>query len=224
VNPDDPAAAMPAEEPVYELTGWRRMALWPLGLLVRLWARSLRIEIAEEDLRAISKNDRPLAIVLWHNRLFLAPEIVRRYRRRAVYALVSASRDGAWLAAFFTHLGLRSVRGSSTHQGREAARALIERLRAGCDVGITPDGPKGPQYDFKAGAFIVTRRAATPVILIGARFFSAWRLRKSWDGFYLPRPFSRVHMSCTCVSAEEVRSRDMTVERLRDRLVAINPD
>jgi lysophospholipid acyltransferase (LPLAT)-like uncharacterized protein len=223
LNSED-TSATPAEEPVYELTGWRRLALWPLGLLVRLWARSLRVEIDEEDLRAISKNDEPLTIVLWHNRLFLAPEIVRRYRRRSVYALVSASRDGAWLAAFFSHLGLHSVRGSSTHQGREAARALIGRLRAGCDVGITPDGPKGPQYDFKAGAFIVTRRAATPVILVGARYFSAWRLRKSWDGFYVPRPFSRVRMFSTCIPAGEIRSRDMTVARLRDRLMAINPD
>ncbi len=223
MNAEDNDHATLADEPVYELAGWRRLVLWPLGLLVRLWARSLRIEIDDDDLRRITKNDEPLAIVLWHNRLFLAPEIVRRYRRRQVYALVSASRDGAWLAAFFSYIGLKSVRGSSTHQGREAARALIEKLRAGHDLGITPDGPRGPKYDFKAGAFIVTRRAAAPVLLIGGTFSSAWRL-KSWDGFYLPRPFSRVQMSCTCVTAQEIRSRDMTVPLLRDRLMAINPD
>ena len=210
-------------EPVFELTGWRRIAVRFLGLLARAWGRSLRFEIAPEDLRNITKNDEPLAIILWHNRLFLAAEIVRRYRRRPAYALVSASQDGAWLAAFFESVGLRSVRGSSSHLGREAVAALVDTLRAGCDIGVTPDGPRGPMYDFKGGAYIVTRRAGTPALLLGGRFAAARRL-KSWDGFYLPRPFSRVQISCRLVSAAELHAPDMTLAALRDRLVAINPD
>jgi lysophospholipid acyltransferase (LPLAT)-like uncharacterized protein len=212
-----------APETVYELTGWRRAAVWPLGWLARLWGRSLRFELAEEDRRNITNSDEPLTIVLWHNRLFLAAEIVRRYRRRPVFALVSASQDGAWLAAFFTAIGMHCVRGSSSHLGREAVTALVEKLHAGCDIGITPDGPRGPMYDFKGGAYIVARRAGAPAILLGGRFTIARRL-KSWDGFYLPLPFSRVLMSCRPVSAAELRAPDMTVAALRDRLMAINPD
>ena len=221
----NPAADVPAAaaEPVCELTGWRRLAVWLLGLLAQVWGRSLRFELTEEDRRNITKNDEPLSIVLWHNRLFLAAEIVRRYRRRPAYALVSASQDGAWLAAFFAAVGLRSVRGSSSHFGREAASALIEKLRGGADIGITPDGPRGPMYEFKGGAYIVTRRAGTPALLLGARFAAARRLR-SWDGFYLPRPFSRVQLSCRQVSAAELRAPGMTIDALRDRLLALNPD
>jgi len=59
-------------------------------------------ETTAADLQAFTKNDEPVAIVLWHNRLFLSAEIVRRYRQgRPAYALVSASKDGAWLSAFF---------------------------------------------------------------------------------------------------------------------------
>jgi hypothetical protein len=209
---------------VQYIAGWRRLVLWPLGLLARLWGRTLRFDVAPEDLRNISKCDEPVAIILWHNRLFLAAEIVRRFRQgRPAYSLVSASRDGAWLDAFFSTVGMRTVRGSSQKLGREAVRALIAKLREGYDIGITPDGPRGPRYDFKAGALIVARRAGVPALLIGARFTSARRL-KSWDGFYLPKPFSRVQLVCTQMSAAELRASTMTAEILRERLLATNPD
>ena len=69
----------------------------------------------------------------------------------------------------------------------------------------------------------MARRAGVPALLIGGRFTSARRL-KSWDGFYLPRPFSRVHLVCTQVSAAELRAPTMTAESLRERLLATNPD
>ena len=222
MNPD-PALPVSAPEVVHEIKGWRRLLLLPLGLVARLWGRSLRFELAPDDLRNISKNDEPLTLVLWHNRLFLAAEIYRRFRRRPAFALVSASPDGAWLAAFFAIMGLPCVRGSSSNLGREAVTALIDKLRGGSDVGITPDGPRGPMYDFKRGAFIVTRRAGTPALLIGGRFLAARRL-KSWDGFYLPLPFSRVRVTCRLVTAADFRAPEMTVESLRARLLAINPD
>lgn len=209
---------------MHEIAGWRRALLWPLGWLLRLWGRSLRFEASPEDLRAYTKTDEPVALVLWHNRLFLAAEIVRRYRGgRPSYALVSASQDGAWLSAFFSLVGLRTVRGSSSRLGREAASALVETLRAGHDVGLTPDGPRGPCYDLKPGGLIVARRARVPMLLIGAEFSSAWRLR-SWDRFYLPKPFSRVRMHCELVTADQLADRDAALAMLRERLLALNPD
>lgn len=185
---------------------------------------SLRFETTAEDLLNYSKRDVPVAFVLWHNRLFLAAEIVRRYRQgRPAYALVSASRDGARLSAFFMLVGLRTVRGSSTRLGREAASALVEVQRAGHDIGITPDGPKGPCYNLKPGAVIVPRRTGAPVLIIGGEFHSAWRL-KSWDRFYLPKPFSRVRMHCELVENEQLADRDAAANYIRERLLALNPD
>jgi lysophospholipid acyltransferase (LPLAT)-like uncharacterized protein len=208
----------------HAITGWRALVLWPLTMLVRLWGMTLRFEESEEDLRNWTKKDVPVAMVLWHNRLFLSAEIVRRYRKgRPVYALVSASQDGAWLTAFFGAAGLRTVRGSSSRMGREAAMALVDVLREGHDVGITPDGPRGPRYELKPGAVIVTRRTGTPILVLGGEFESAWRLR-SWDQFYIPKPFSRVRMRCELITVEQLADRDAALARLRERLVAINPD
>ncbi len=198
--------------------------LWPFGLLLRLWGMSLRFETSAEDLRNYTKKDQPVAIVLWHNRLFLAAEIVRRFRvGRPAYALVSASQDGAWLTAFFSLAGMRTVRGSSSRLGREAASSLVEMLHAGYDVGITPDGPRGPCYDMKPGGVIVARRTRAPMLLVGGEFTSAWRLG-SWDRFYLPVPFSRVRMRCEIINPEQLADRDQGIALVRERLLALNPD
>jgi hypothetical protein len=176
---------------VYGITGWRHVLMWPLARLVRLWGMTLRFEISPETVRIFSKCDVPVAFVLWHNRLFLATEIHRRYRpQRKLYALISASKDGAWLAEFFA---------------------------------ITPDGPRGPCYDFKPGAVIVPRRTGAPVILVGGDFTRAWRLG-SWDRFYLPLPFSRVRMSGELIENAELADRDAAAARIKARLLQLNPD
>ena len=200
------------------------MILWPFGLLLRAWGMSLRFDLSEEDRRNYMKHDVPVAIVLWHNRLFLSAEIVRRFRvGRPAYALVSASQDGAWLTAFFSLAGLRTVRGSSSRLGREAASALVDTLRAGHDIGVTPDGPRGPCYEVKPGVVIVARRTRAPLLLVGAEFESAWQLR-SWDRFRVPKPFSRVRMRCEIVPVEALADRDAAVQQLQQRLLALNPD
>jgi lysophospholipid acyltransferase (LPLAT)-like uncharacterized protein len=198
--------------------------LWVLAAVLRIWGRTLRYEADAPTVERLTKSDVPVAVVLWHNRLFLSAEIFRRYRtRRAVYGLVSASKDGAWLAAFYRLIGIVPVRGSSSNFGREAGRVLIEVMRAGHDIGITPDGPRGPMYTVEPGVLVVTRRNQAPMVLIGAEFTRAWRL-KSWDRFYLPVPFSRIKLRSTVLPAATEAGAKTTADDVRAALVAINPD
>jgi lysophospholipid acyltransferase (LPLAT)-like uncharacterized protein len=212
------------EQTINEVRGWRRAAVWLLALLVRTWCGTLRFEIDDESARILSWSEGPAAFVLWHNRLFVSPLAFRRYRvKRRLYGLVSASRDGAWLAAFYRMVNIHPVRGSSSNFGREAARALIEKLREGHDIGITPDGPRGPCYSVEPGVLVVTRRTDVPMIVFGAEFGPAWRL-KSWDRFYLPRPFSRVKVRCKMLPVHDATGRKLDAETLRNALLEINPD
>ena len=216
----------PSAQPhvVHGLRGWRRLVLWPLGLLMRLWGRSLHFKASPETIRWLSKTDQPVAFTLWHNRLFITAEIFRRYRQgRSVYGLVSPSKDGAWLEAFFSLVGIRAVRGSSNKQGREAVTALVEVMKSGHDIGITPDGPRGPIYEFKAGGLIVARRVQAPLLLVGCAYDSSWQL-KSWDRFHLPRPFSSLRVYCVEVPSAELADREASAQVLQARLRAMSPD
>lgn len=209
---------------INEVRGAKRALLWLLAALLRVWGRTLRFEADAATCAALTKSDEPAAIVLWHNRLFLSAEIFRRYRyQRRVYGLVSASQDGAWLAAFYRMIGLTPVRGSSSRFGREAGKALIEVMRAGHDVGITPDGPRGPMYAVEPGVLVVARRNNAPMILLGAEFGPALRLR-SWDRFYIPWPFSRIKMRCTVLPAKNADGTKPGAAEVAAALRAINPD
>jgi len=217
-------STLPAPPPIHAITGWRRALLWPLGLLMRAWGLTLRLEASARDRVALEKRDEPVAMVLWHNRLFLAAEFFRRFRRgKPAYALVSASNDGAWLTAFFSLVGLNTVRGSSSNYGREAVHALIEVLRSGNDIGITPDGPRGPCYEVKPGGLIVTRRAQAPLLLLGFELESCWELR-SWDRFRIPKPFSRVRVRGEVIPPAEQADRDAALAAVQQRLTALNAD
>jgi lysophospholipid acyltransferase (LPLAT)-like uncharacterized protein len=217
-----PIAPPPAAVAARHVSGWKRLILWPFVMALRLWCRSLRFEMSDRTARRFADRAEPTIFAFWHNRLFIVTELYRRHRQgHPLHALVSASRDGAWLEAFLALSGLPAVRGSSSRGGLEAARALVGLLRSGTDAAITPDGPRGPAYNFKAGALVVARRAGTPVVLIGGRFESAWQL-SSWDGFYLPRPFSRVRIEHDEVPAAELRN--MEAAELAARLCALSPD
>lgn len=216
--------AAPPSKTARALVGWRRVVLWPFVSLLKAWASTLRLDLSPEDIRNRNYEDEAVVVVVWHNRLFVVAEMFRRFGRvRPFYSLVSASKDGAWLNAFLESLGMRTVRGSSSRLGREAAAALVEVVKAGYHVGITPDGPRGPCYDFKPGALIVARRAHAPVLLIGGEFGSAWRLG-TWDRFYVPLPFSRVRVHCEMIAADQLADRDAAAARIRGRMLAINPD
>ncbi len=191
----DAAEAPPTTRQVNQVSRWRMLLLLPLAWVFRAWTGSLRFEITEQEQALLSFSEKPVIQVAWHNRLLLVGEIQRRYRpQQRLVAMVSASKDGAWLAAFFKLLNIDAVRGSSSWRGMQALRELLAAREAGADMGITPDGPRGPCYEVKPGVILLARLTHAPLLCYSARFHRAKRLG-SWDKLYLPRPFSTVELS-----------------------------
>ena len=208
---------------IHVVSGPRRGLAIAAGLLMRAWCATLRVRCPEATLRLVANDKRPTLFVLWHNRLFAAARLSRLLRpTQPLHCLVSASKDGAWLSAFFESMGLRVVRGSSSRGGREAAAAMVDVLRAGHDAGITPDGPRGPIYACKPGAIIVGRRAKARVLVLGITYESAWSLR-SWDRFGMPKPFSTVYLAVDEITPEALAADDAR-ECMESRLLAMNPE
>jgi lysophospholipid acyltransferase (LPLAT)-like uncharacterized protein len=70
---------------------------------------------------------------------------------------------------------------------------------------------------------VVARRMNAPMILLGAEFGRAWRL-KSWDRFAIPWPFSRIKMRCTVLRPQNEAGEKPGADEVRAALLAINPD
>ena len=87
--------------------------------------------------------------------------------------------------------GLGSVRGSSSRRGAAALFDLIRALQEGFDLCVTPDGPRGPRYSLGPGVILLSERCRVPLVPLVIEYSAYWRF-KSWDGFAVPKPFSKV--------------------------------
>lgn len=201
--------------------------LYPLSLLLRLWLMTLRIRVRPEVKQALFSDRNPFIIVFWHNRLLIASELHRRFRKWSkVNGLVSPSSDGAWLAAFFRLLGIGAVRGSSGRRGGQAMLEIHKRLAAGDDIAITPDGPRGPAYRFNPGTALIAQITHCTVVLVPSKFHCAIRL-KTWDGFYIPLPFSRIDINPKFITYDKMWdhiSAQTLAEEFRETLTALTED
>ena len=177
-----------------------KVILFPIGVFYRLWVSTIRFKFVDANTKMmVLKNDKPVIITLWHNRLFLAGEWQRRFRGgRKCFGLISGSRDGAWLEAFYGWSGIHAIRGSSNRGGSKAIRDLVKTLKEGNDIGITPDGSRGPVYKAKPGVLVVGKLSNAHLLLIGFEY--GWCIRlNSWDKFVIPFPFSRVKVRVNTV-------------------------
>jgi lysophospholipid acyltransferase (LPLAT)-like uncharacterized protein len=157
-------------------------ALWILG---RTW----RVRYTNAELlHAEHSRSGPVILALWHGQILPILWAIQ-YRHMAV--MVSEHSDGEIIARVCAALGLRLVRGSTS---RGAARALLgaaKEVDAGLDLAITPDGPRGPARSVAPGALVIAQRTGAPVMPMAAAAGRFWRLN-SWDGFMIPKPFTRV--------------------------------
>lgn len=168
----------------------------------------------------------PAVMIIWHNRLLAGTAFyLRHLQERRLATLISASKDGAWLSGFVEKLGVRTVRGSRFNRGAQAVRDMITASNEGFDIGVTPDGSRGPLYDMKPGALRVALKTGAPIILLSLNHTSAWRL-KTWDRFYIPHPFSKVEARMDVVSLDEVSGLEVeeATAVLKARMDAITVD
>jgi len=161
-----------------------------LAVLLRLLGATLRVRV--HDPLGLLLSPPPHIIVLWHNRLAVAPLLYRKLlpRERRNLALISASGDGEILATVLRSFGIDAARGSSSRGGRAALLACLHALQQNWDVTITPDGPRGPRYKPHAGVVKLAALSGVPLYPLRVEYSWKWELR-TWDRFQIPLPFSR---------------------------------
>lgn len=161
------------------------------GALVRTLFATTRVErIHAERLEDFRRRKQPVIFVFWHGNLL---PLVHYHRREGIVVLVSEHSDGEYIARILDRCGFGTVRGSSTRGGVRGLKALVRAARAGKDLALTPDGPRGPRGEFKTGALVAAQMTGLPLVPLAVSASSEWRL-ESWDRFLIPKPFSTVRI------------------------------
>ena len=156
------------------------------GLLYRFVSRvgrTLRVEI-----RGLDENPERTIFCGWHGGSFL---FATACRDRGWWVIISESRDGDMQNLIFERLGFRTTRGSTGRNGERAAVRAIKALRAGGVLALTPDGPRGPSGEVQPGAILIAQRSGAKLVPLGLAATPRWTIEKSWDRFWVPKPFAR---------------------------------
>lgn len=172
----------------------RTLALWllpPVGaLIIRLFYLSskkvfhLPKEVPED----------PAIMAFWHGDLFYIPFIYFKLREKPdVSVVISDHFDGQIIAKTNSFLKLKSIHGSSTRGGAKVLISAMNVLKNGGDVGITPDGPKGPRHEVADGIIVMAQKTKSKIVVLSCVPKSYWQLN-SWDRFTVPKPFTQVDL------------------------------
>lgn len=169
------------------------MMVYLAKMAMRLLLFTCKVEVEGLDQFVRTAQKDKCMLTLWHNRLAIMPEILKTYASQFVYcAFISKSRDGELLAILAKSYSMGRTLRVSHDARRKALKEMIAQLKKGDEIMVvTPDGPRGPRYQVKAGAVIAAKEAEAAIIPVSwssSRFFQF----KSWDKLMLPKPFSKI--------------------------------
>jgi lysophospholipid acyltransferase (LPLAT)-like uncharacterized protein len=169
---------------------WRALLGLLLGVVARIWLRTLRVTVQVHPALEGEAAHRPWVLAFFHGTQW--PLLAWRRRRRTA-VMVSLSADGAMQACALSVLGFAVVRGSSSRGGARGLAAVVRLLRRGDhDAAFAVDGPRGPYGLPKPGVFVAAARGGAVLVPMGAAVACGKVFHRAWDRFTLAWPFSRV--------------------------------
>ena len=177
------------------LLGYRVAVPIALAIVRFLWWTCRRRQtLGDERLERAIREHGAVIPCYWHQHLlFCVPYLLdKRPLGLKVGFLISPSVDGEGPAMLARRLGGHVIRGSASHTGARALRDFYVAIaKEKISPQITPDGPRGPRFEFKSGALMLSQLSGKPVIPIAYAASRAWVL-ETWDRFVIPWPFARI--------------------------------
>lgn len=155
---------------------------------IRLLHATMTIEFTgREVLDAARRDPGRYILCFWHSRFVLMPYV---YPGPRIVVLSSNHADAEALVRILRKFGIEQARGSTSRGGATGVRQILRKVEDGCDVGLTPDGPRGPRRRVQPGVVAVARFTGLPIIPVAFSARPARRLR-TWDGTLLPKLYSK---------------------------------
>ncbi len=171
----------------------RRLAAILAAALLRRCMSTWRVHWHASE--ASPPTNGPVIFCVWHNRLPAAiasyDEFVQsRWPAKGLAAMISASRDGSFVASVAERFGVQAVRGSTSRRGPQALLEATTWMEREYSIVMLPDGPRGPVYQIQEGIIYLAQLTGRPIIPTSN--FTRWKIRlRSWDRFQIPLPFAR---------------------------------
>lgn len=172
-----------------------------------------------QDMEEALQNGEPVIILVWHQRLMMAPYLFDP-SLGPICTLTSSSRAGRLANHVVKRFGLGSITMSSHKRHIALTREVLRLIHQGVSVGMAADGPRGPARIVSAAPLAWARAAKKRVFVVS---FSARRVHtlSTWDQMWFPALWTRGVFHCREWSEQISRySDEEETERLRLSLQA----
>lgn len=184
--------------------------------LTSLWFGTCRLEVrGQENLNKVLAHGAGV-VPFWHYSVFYMLYHLRQYPG---VAMVSASKDGEYIARVAQLLNFETVRGSSNRFGVRALKGMVDHVKQGKNAGIVADGSQGPPLKVQPGAILLAAKSGSPLMPIvwAAKRYKAFH---SWDRTVIPLPFSPMILQYGELIWVEPELTTDSVEQYRQQLEA----
>lgn len=165
----------------------------------------------------------PVVFAFWHGDLLMQPYLYYQFRKTPkANVLISDHFDGALISKTMKYFSLGTIAGSTNRNAAKVLIQAIKSLKEGYDIGITPDGPKGPRYTVSDGIVVMAQKTGAKVIVYNCKPTDYWQLG-SWDRFVIPKPFGTLHFFASepidVSNMELEEAKNLIKERLMEHAV-----
>ena len=134
------------------------------------------------------KNNENFILCFWHGRLLMMPLSWKKEKK--INMLISEHPDGQLISKTVKYFGINTIHGSTSKGGTKAIRNIIESLKSGQSVGITPDGPRGPKMKINSAIIKIASLTGFKILPLSCSVKNKFIL-KSWDKFLVALPFGK---------------------------------
>lgn len=198
---------------------FKKAAIWGLPLIGSLFIRLLSMTIIKRYHLPQSLPQEPIIFAFWHADILMEPYNYMKIRDDIkIKLLISEHFDGEMIAKTISYFGFGTIRGSSRKGGAKVLIQALKYLSEGYDIGITPDGPKGPRYSVSDGIVIMAQKRNAKVVVLNSVPSRYWQL-SSWDRFVIPKPFSSIDFYTSEPIDISGLEMDEAKELIRERLM-----
>jgi len=160
-----------------------------IAWLIRVWFATCRVRVHGAEHRQTTLDvGKAIVASFWHYTMLF---VFYQLRRESAVIMVSASRDGQYIARLAQELGFSTARGSRNNKGMQALKDLLKAAGTGENTAIVADGSQGPPRVAQPGAILLASRTGVPILPMSWSA-SSYIAIPSWDRTAIPKPFSRV--------------------------------
>ena len=147
-----------------------------------------KIDIKNEKFSMQMWNERkPFILAFWHSQLMMIGYVWKS--NTVLNMLASSHSDGRFGSYIAEHFNLKNISIESKNKS-PSLRQIFKILNDGHYLGITPDGPRGPNQKVSEGIIKIAINSQVPIIPLGFASSRNFKLN-SWDSFLITFPFSK---------------------------------